>query len=201
MEVPRGLVYRSRPSHGVHNAFDRPYQSRAHRTSYSPSYLTYGPPLGDTALHTMGNWMFSSYTRENPVDHNVHDMHASMILSQDTGDLPEGYWLSHCANLRDRVPSHNQIWSPPGVNGLTQGNHALATDIYQGDAYFPEAPYPPYLALSTSTARLNQVAGQLPLPIRPNDPLGGAFPPGTSSTSSQGYPSPQSRSGRDPMHG
>jgi len=204
MEVPRGLVYRPRPSHGVQNGFDGPDQSRVHRTSSSSSSLTYGPPLGDTALYTMDNWMFARDTRESPMDDSVHDLYATAVLSQDTGDTLEGYWFSNSADLRDVVPSHSQIWSPPGVNGFTQGNHTFSASIYQGDTYHPQTSYSPYSAVSTSMARISQVAGQPPLLMRPNEPMGEDFTPGTSSTSStssQRFFSPQSRSGRVPMHG
>ena len=192
MEGPRGLVYRPRPVHGAQNGMDGPNQSRVYRTSSSSSYVTYGSLFGVTTLRTMDNPM------ENPMDNSSHDMYSSTDLSQDTGDPRKGYWISPSAYLTDIVPSHGQIWSPPDMNGFAQGNHALAASLYQGDTYNPQTLYSPHTAASTSMARLSQVAGQPPLSMRPNQPMEGDFTPGTSS---QMYFSPQSQSGRDPMHG
>ncbi len=195
MEVPRGLVYRPCPSHGTQIDFDRPDQSRVYRTSSSSSYVTYGLPLGDTALHTTDDRMVLRDTREILMDNGVHDLHACADLSRDTGDIQEEHWCSHSTNLMDIFPSHCHISSPPGMSGSTLGIPTLAASIYPGNAYSP------YSAVSPSMVRLKQVVGQLPLPIRPNEPMGGDFTPGTSNTSSQRFFSPQSPCGRDPIHG
>lgn len=198
MEVPRGLVYRPCPSHGAQNEFDRPHQSRVYRTSSSSSYVTYGLPLGDTALHTTDDRMVLRDTREILMDNGVHDLYACADLSRDTEDTQEEYCCSYSTNLMDILPSHCHFSSPPGMSGSTLGIPALAASIYQGNAYSP------YSAVSPSMVRLKQVVGQLPLPIRPNEPMGWDFTPGTSNTSntsSQRFFSPQSPSGRDPIHG
>lgn len=194
MESLRGLVHRPRASHGAQNRFDSPDQSWVYRTSSSSSCPTYGPSLGNTTLYTMDDWMFSRNTRENPIDDSVHNLDAGAVLCQDMRDTQEGYCFAHSGDFRDLGPFYSQIWSPPGANGFTQATHALA-------AYYPQTPYFPHPAFSTSMARLSHVAGQPPLLIRPNEPTGGDFTAGTSSTSSQEYSSPQSRSGTDPMHG
>lgn len=197
MEVPRGLVCRPRPSHGVQNTFHAPGLPQIHRTSSYSSYPTYGPPLGDTALYTMDDWIFPRDTRENPTDNSVHDMYASTFLSQGTGDLQEGYWIPPSAYLRDIVPFQGQSMNPPGVEQFIQGNYALATSIYHGDVYHPKTLYSPVSAVSTSMVRSNQVMGQPPLPMRSNEPMGGNLTPGTSSISSHECSSPQSGSRKD----
>jgi len=203
MEGPRGLLYQFRPSHGAQNRLDYPDHSWIHRTSFSSAHVTHGPPLGDTALRTLDNWMLPRYTRENPMDNSVHDLDACAVLSQDRGTTQKEYCYSHSANPMGRLPSHNQIWSLTGVNESIHGNHALAPSIDPGEAYqeLPQNPCSPYSAVSTSMVRLNPVVGQPPLALLLNVPIGGNLTSETSSTCSQDYSSLQSRSGRDPMHG